>query len=100
MKKVTTKFRPTNYPAKSHLRDRRLGLDRQYRWGRPRKAVRHAPLNKLVLRRIFFRLHYFACHAPDKAGRQYEQAYMNFQKVHIGFGKQSVNYSNTWVFQL
>ena len=101
MKTPFNKFRPSSsMDTRSIMRERRkygacLG---SYNW---QSRVEWYPagfkLNRKTIFKQFGKLHYLACHAPDKTTKKWEKAYNNFYKKHFGsFKGASVRYLNKW----
>jgi hypothetical protein len=53
-------------------------------------------LNKRTIFRQFGRLHYLACHSPERVQRQWQKVYDNFHTKHFGTFKGSMRYLNQW----
>ena len=100
MNKIPNKFRPSSaMTTQSIMRERRrygatLG---NYNW---QSRVEWYPvgygLNKRTIARQFGRLHYLACHSPERVQRQWQKVYNNFHTKHFGTFKGSMRYLNTW----
>ena len=93
-KKLSKMFRPNNYPKQWLIKERRQG--RSYGGSfRIRKDYPFKLVNERAIGRIFSRLHYLACHAPDKVNEKWNRAYYNFQyKYFAAKGKHSVRFAN------
>jgi hypothetical protein len=43
------------------------------------------------------KLHYLACHSPEKIQKKWTKTYQNFMNKHFGYaGKASMRYLNNW----
>lgn len=100
MKTPFNKFSPSSaMDTKSIMRERRKhGHTDNYNW---QSRVEWYPagfkLNRKTIFKQFGKLHYLACHAPDKTTKKWEKAYNNFYKKHFGaFRGASMRYLNTW----
>ena len=100
MNKIPIKFSPSSsMTTKRIMRERRkYGHADNYNW---QIRVEWYPagfkLNRKTLFKQFGRLHYLACHAPDKTTKKWQSAYNNFHTKHFGTHKgASMRYLNNW----
>lgn len=100
MRKLPNKFRPSSsMDTRSIMRERRkYGRTDNYNW---QSRVEWYPagykLNRKTIVKQFGRLHYLACHAPDKTTAKWQKAYNNFHTKHFGaFKGASMRYLNKW----
>lgn len=100
MNTIPNKFRPSSsMTTKSIMRERRkYGHTDNYNW---QSRVEWYPagfkLNRKTIFKQFGKLHYLACHAPDKTTSKWQCAYNNFYTKHFGaFKGASVRYLNKW----
>jgi hypothetical protein len=99
MNNIPNKFRPSSsMSAKGVIRQRRkYGYTDNYNW---QSRVEWYPagygLNKRTIARQFGRLHYLACHSPERVQRQWQKVYDNFHIKHFGTFKGSMRYLNQW----
>ena len=99
MNNIPNKFRPSSsMSAKGVMRQRRkYGRTDNYNW---QSRVEWYPagygLNKRTIARQFGRLHYLACHSPERVQRQWQKVYDNFHIKHFGTFKGSMRYLNQW----
>lgn len=94
------KFRPSSsMDTRRIMRERRrYGHTDNYNWqGRVEWYPVGYRLNKKTISRQFSRLHYLACHAPDKTTKKWQKAYNNFYIKHFGAVRAgSMRYLNNW----
>lgn len=64
------KFTPMHFTGKYRLKNKNVGL---WHW-RPRRTIDNH------IERMFFRLHYLACHAPKPVQEKWSIAYKAFSK--------------------
>lgn len=100
MKTIPNKFRPSSsMDTRSIMRERRkYGRTDNYNW---QSRIEWYPagfkLNRKTIFNQFGKLHYLACHAPDKTTKKWEKAYNNFHTKHFGaFKGASMRYLNNW----
>ena len=100
MNTIPNKFRPSSsMDTKNIMKMRRIyGRTDNYNW---QSRVEWYPvgfkLNHKTIFKQFGKLHYLACHAPDRVTKRWEKAYQNFYKAHFGaFKGASMRYLNTW----
>ena len=54
-------------------------------------------LNKKTIAKQFQKLHYLACHSPERITKKWHSAYNEFQKKHFGtWNGASMRYLNKW----
>ena len=100
MNSIPNKFRPSSsMDTKNIMKMRRLyGRTDNYNW---QSRVEWYPvgfkLNHKTIFKQFGKLHYLACHAPDRVTKRWQKAYNVFYKKHFGAYKgASVRYLNKW----
>jgi len=100
MRKLPNKFRPSSsMDTRSIMRERRkYGRTDNYNW---QSRVEWYPagykLNRKTIVKQFGKLHYLACHAPNKTTAKWQKAYNNFHTKHFGaFKCASMRYLNKW----
>lgn len=101
MNTLPNKFRPSSSTTtKSIMRERRKYGARlgSYNW---QSRVEWYPVgfrsNRKTIFKQFGKLHYLACHAPEKITQRWQKAYNVFYKKHFGAYKgASVRYLNKW----
>lgn len=94
------KFRPSSsMDTKLIMRERRkYAHTDNYNW---QSRVEWYPvgfkLNRRTIFKQFGKLHYLACHAPDKTTKKWQKTYDNYYKKHFGvFRGASMRYLNKW----
>ena len=97
---LPNKFRPSSsMDKKTFMKMRRLyGRTDNYNW---KSRVEWYPvgfkLNHKTIVKQFGKLHYLACHSPERVAKQWQKAYDNFYVKHFGTYKgASMRYLNTW----
>jgi hypothetical protein len=100
IKNISNKFRPNSaMDTRSIMRERRkhgavLG---SYNW---QSRVEWYPagfkLNRKVIFKQFGKLHYLACHSPEKIQKRWLTVYNNFHTRHFGTRNGSMRYLNEW----
>ena len=97
---VPNKFRPSSsMVTKLIMRERRkYGHTDSYNW---QSRVEWYPAgfksNRKTIFKQFGKLHYLACHAPEKTTKKWQKTYDNFYKKHFGvYNGTSVRYLNKW----
>ena len=95
-KKLSKMFRPHNYPKQWLIKERRQG--RSYGGSfRIRKDYPFKLVNERAIGRIFSRLHYLACHAPDAVNKKWYKAYNNLMnKYFANKGKHTAGFANKY----
>lgn len=100
MKTTPNKFRPTSsMDTKSIMKMRRVyGRTDNYNW---QSRIEWYPvgykLNHKTISKQFGKLHYLACHAPDRVTKRWQKAYNLYYKKHFGVHNgASVRYLNNW----
>jgi hypothetical protein len=100
MNKIPNRFRPSSaMTTQSIMRERRrygatLG---NYNWqSRAEWYPAGFQLNRKTIFGQFGRLHYLACHSPERVQRQWQKIYNNFHTKHFGTFKGSMRYLNQW----
>ena len=99
MTTTSNKFRPSSsMDTKTIMKMRRVyGRTDNYNW---QSRIEWHPvgfkLNHKTIFKQMGKLHYLACHAPDRVTKSWQKAYNNFQKAHFGTMHGSVRYLNTW----
>ena len=100
MNKIPNRFRPSSaMTTQSIMRERRrygatLG---NYNWqSRAEWYPAGFQLNRKTIFGQFGRLHYLACHSPERVQRQWQKTYDNFHTKHFGTFKGSMRYLNQW----
>jgi hypothetical protein len=100
MNKIPNRFRPSSAMTTQRImRERRrhgavLG---SYNWqSRAEWYPAGFQLNRKTIFRQFGRLHYLACHSPERVQRQWQKVYDNFHTKHFGTFKGSMRYLNQW----
>jgi hypothetical protein len=99
MNTMPNKFRPSSsMDTKSIMKMRRLyGRTDNYNW---QSRVEWYPvrfkLNHKTIFKQFGKLHYLACHAPDRVTKRWQKAYNNFYKTHFGTMQGGVRYLNKY----
>lgn len=95
---MTLMFRPKDYNKLWLLRERRTGSP----WATNvnfEQRSNYQPINwsshQQQFARRFYRLHYLACHSPNKIQQKYKHVYKNFMDRHFGErGKSSIRFIN------
>lgn len=93
------KFRPQEISKLDVMRQRlKTGRSENYNW---QSRVEWYPVgwgvNKRTIGRLFSRLHYLACHAPQPVQHRWRSAYRTFMNRHFGAaGQASMRYLNKW----
>jgi hypothetical protein len=97
--KLAVKYRPMDVSKKYKIRYRlETGNRESYNWS---SRVRWYPagwkLNRQTLGRVFSKLHYLSCHAPEPIQKKWRIVYNQFQaKYFASRGKASNRYLNTY----
>jgi hypothetical protein len=97
MIKLPQKYRPIELNKKYRIRYRlATGRNEAYNW---RSRVRWYPVgwqvNRQTLLRIFSKLHYLGCHAPEPVQKKYRRVYNLFEEKYFATrGKASVRFLN------
>lgn len=91
------KFRPIQISNKARLKHfLHTGIKQSYNFvSNDRYYLACYTYNLIFLHRVFIRLHYLACHAPNSIQKKYKPCYNRFNKIHFPI-KASINYSNTY----
>jgi len=95
--KLPQKYRPIELNKKYRFRYRlKTGRNEAYNW---RSRVRWYPvgwqINRQTLFRIFSKLHYLGCHAPEPVQKKYRRVYNLFEEKYFATrGKASVRFLN------
>ena len=96
--KLALKYRPMDVSKRYKIRYRlETGNKESYNW---RSRVRWYPagwkINNQTLGRLFSRLHYLGCHAPEPVQKKWKNAYSVFHDKHFGSDKASMRYLSNW----
>ena len=97
--KLALKYRPIELNKKYRIRYRlKTGRNEAYNWrSRVRWYAVGWQVNRQTLFRIFSKLHYLGCHAPEPVQKKWRIVYNKFQAKYFATkGKASVRYLNTY----